>query len=136
MIKTNENGRSMVEMLGVLAIIGVLSIGGILGYTTAMNRHRANQIIDAAAKISVIAQTRTDGVAVTLDQIEATAAGLQVGNINAASGTGVVTVTWGAATAGTRTAAGSILGAKAPAGGCNTANTDNTATCVIDFSLN
>ena len=27
-----ESGRSMVEMLGVLAIIGVLSIGGIAGY--------------------------------------------------------------------------------------------------------
>ena len=60
-MKTNENGRSMVEMLGVLAIIGVLSIGGILGYTTAMNRHRANQIIDAAAKVSAIAQTSTSG---------------------------------------------------------------------------
>ena len=31
----NESGRSMVEMLGVLAIIGVLSVGGIAGYTTA-----------------------------------------------------------------------------------------------------
>ena len=30
---TTESGRSMVEMLGVLAIIGVLSIGGIAGYT-------------------------------------------------------------------------------------------------------
>ena len=29
MKNTNESGRSMVEMLGVLAIIGVLSIGGI-----------------------------------------------------------------------------------------------------------
>ena len=29
----NENGRSMVEMLGVLAIIGVLSVGGIAGYS-------------------------------------------------------------------------------------------------------
>ena len=28
---TNESGRSMVEMLGVLAIIGVLSVGGIAG---------------------------------------------------------------------------------------------------------
>ena len=28
----NESGRSMVEMLGVLAIIGVLSVGGISGY--------------------------------------------------------------------------------------------------------
>ena len=28
-IKKNQSGRSMVEMLGVLAIIGVLSVGGI-----------------------------------------------------------------------------------------------------------
>ena len=27
----NESGRSMIEMLGVLAIIGVLSVGGIAG---------------------------------------------------------------------------------------------------------
>ena len=39
-----QQGRSMVEMLGVLAIIGVLSIGGIAGYRMAMNRHQANQI--------------------------------------------------------------------------------------------
>lgn len=52
-----ESGRSMVEMLGVLAIIGVLSIGGIAGYTMAINRHKANQILDVASKLSVIART-------------------------------------------------------------------------------
>lgn len=52
-----ENGRSMVEMLGVLAIIGILSIGAIAGYTMAMNRYRANQILDLASKVSVAAQT-------------------------------------------------------------------------------
>ena len=46
----SESGRSMVEMLGVLAIIGVLSIGGIAGYTMAMNRFRANEIIDMGNK--------------------------------------------------------------------------------------
>lgn len=56
-----ENGRSMVEMLGVLAIIGVLSIGGIAGYTMAMNRYRANEIIDAASKLSVVVQTAKGG---------------------------------------------------------------------------
>lgn len=56
-----ENGRSMVEMLGVLAIIGVLSIGGIAGYTMAMNRYRANEIIDAASKLSVVSQTANNG---------------------------------------------------------------------------
>ena len=49
-MKKNESGRSMVEMLGVLAIIGVLSIGGIAGYTLSMNRYRANAIVDAANK--------------------------------------------------------------------------------------
>lgn len=57
-MKANEQGRSMVEMLGVLAIIGVLSIGGIAGYTMAMNRYKANQILDMASKISVTAQSR------------------------------------------------------------------------------
>lgn len=31
MHKIFEKGRSMIEMLGVLAIIGVLSVGGIAG---------------------------------------------------------------------------------------------------------
>ena len=46
----SESGRSMVEMFGVLAIIGVLSIGGIAGYTMAMNRFRANEALDIANK--------------------------------------------------------------------------------------
>ena len=49
-MKKLESGRSMVEMLGVLAIIGVLSIGGIAGYVLSMNRYRANAILDAANK--------------------------------------------------------------------------------------
>ena len=61
MKKTQESGRSMVEMLGVLAIIGVLSIGGIAGYTMAMNRFRANEAIDIANKYAslVFAQNQT-----------------------------------------------------------------------------
>ena len=54
MKRTNETGRSMVEMLGVLAIIGVLSVGGIAGYTMAMNRYRANEVIDMANKYAVV----------------------------------------------------------------------------------
>ena len=41
-----ECGRSMVEMLGTLAIIGVLSIGGIAGYSYGMDKYRANTIIN------------------------------------------------------------------------------------------
>ena len=36
-------GRSMVEMLGVLAIIGVLSVGGIAGYSKAMEKYKLNK---------------------------------------------------------------------------------------------
>ena len=39
-----QEGRSMIEMLGVLAIIAILSIGGIVGYKLAMNHYQANQI--------------------------------------------------------------------------------------------
>lgn len=45
MLKLNEKGRSMIEMLGVLAIMGVLSVGGIFGYTLAMSHHKANEIM-------------------------------------------------------------------------------------------
>ena len=39
----SENGRSMVEMLGVLAIIGVLSVGAISGYSKAMMKYKLNK---------------------------------------------------------------------------------------------
>lgn len=41
-LKHSQWGRSMVEMLGVLAIIGILSIGGIAGYTKAMEKIKSN----------------------------------------------------------------------------------------------
>ena len=52
--KKLESGRSMVEMLGVLAIIGVLSVGGISGYTISMRKYRANQIVDLASKLALV----------------------------------------------------------------------------------
>ena len=38
-------GRSMIEMLGVLAIIGVLSVGGIAGYSKAMEKIKINKTL-------------------------------------------------------------------------------------------
>ena len=51
MMKTNETGRSMIEMLGVLAIIGVLSVGGIAGYSKAMNKFKTNKVADNVSMI-------------------------------------------------------------------------------------
>ena len=47
--QANPLGRSMIEMLGVLAIIGVLSVGGIAGYSKAMEQFKINKTIDEYA---------------------------------------------------------------------------------------
>lgn len=39
-------GRSMIEMLGVLAIIAVLKVGGIAGYSKAMQKYKINKMLD------------------------------------------------------------------------------------------
>ncbi|MBE6467313.1 MAG: type II secretion system protein [Alphaproteobacteria bacterium] len=44
--KNDQRGRSMVEMLGVLAIIGVLSVGGISGYSKAMAKFKLTKAQD------------------------------------------------------------------------------------------
>ncbi len=41
-----QKGRSMIEMLGVLAIVGVLSVGGIAGYSKAMTKYRLNRLTE------------------------------------------------------------------------------------------
>ena len=46
-----QSGRSMIEMLGVLAIIGVLSVGGIAGYSKAMNKFKTNQVADQVSML-------------------------------------------------------------------------------------
>ena len=57
-IKTNETGRSMVEMLGVLAIVGVLSVGGVYGYGVAMKKHKANELLHQASMLAADVATR------------------------------------------------------------------------------
>ena len=53
-MKILQFGRSMIEMLGVLAIIAVLSIGGLLGYRRAVNNHQANTILDDANRLAFV----------------------------------------------------------------------------------
>lgn len=57
LLKIEQNGRSMVEMLGVLAIIGVLSIGGIAGYSKAMTKFKISKSMDQVSMI--VANVRT-----------------------------------------------------------------------------
>lgn len=50
-----QSGRSMIEMLGVLAIVGILSIGSLAAYSMAITSHNANQAINEIK--TVITQT-------------------------------------------------------------------------------
>jgi type II secretory pathway pseudopilin PulG len=61
MSKFNEQGRSMVEMLGVLAIIGVLSVGGIYGYSVAMRSYRVNEIAHAVSMLYSVGRGQDGG---------------------------------------------------------------------------
>ncbi len=55
--KNDQTGRSMVEMLGVLAIIGVLSVGGIAGYSKAMTKFKITKTFDQVSM--TVANIRT-----------------------------------------------------------------------------
>ena len=44
-LKINEYGRSMTEMLGVLAVIGVLSSGALVGYSKAMYKYQMQKTV-------------------------------------------------------------------------------------------
>ena len=81
-MRKNQNGRSMVEMLGVLAIIGVLSVGGVYGYSLAMNKYRANEILQTASLLVIMAQAKDagSGECLTLSStgLSTTIAGIEV----------------------------------------------------------
>ena len=57
MKNVNEQGRSMIEMLGVLAIIGVLSVGGFSLVNKMHNSYEVNQVIDITGELA--SRTRT-----------------------------------------------------------------------------
>ena len=54
----NENGRSMVEMIAVLAIMGIITIGGMSAFRSAMNKITANKIVELIGEVSSEAQRR------------------------------------------------------------------------------
>lgn len=72
-MKEFESGRSMVEILGTLAIIGVLSIGGIAGYSYGMDKHKANETLQEVRlkAIDILAQfNQRNGEGINIDSWE------------------------------------------------------------------
>ena len=69
--RKEEQGRSMVEMLGTLAIIGVLSVGGIAGYTYGMNKYYANELLaGASARAVIVASQLASGREASLSEFD------------------------------------------------------------------
>ena len=54
-IKMNQSGRSMTEMIGVLILVGILSVGALGGYGWAVDKYRSNtlsrEVLQRAADI-------------------------------------------------------------------------------------
>lgn len=50
-MRNNEQGRSMIEMLGVLAIVGLLSMAGISLYTKALYQRKIANTIDQVSEV-------------------------------------------------------------------------------------
>ncbi len=57
--KKSQLGRTMSEMLATLAIMGLLSIGGLVGYRLAVEMHKENETVDQIVKTVVGARTGT-----------------------------------------------------------------------------
>ena len=51
-------GRSMIEMLGVLAVIGVLSVGGLVAYSKAMQTYKVNEAVSYINNVRMELKTR------------------------------------------------------------------------------
>ena len=60
--KKSQSGRSMIEMLGVLAIVGILSAGGIAGYSMAMGSYKTNELMDKVTLVAQQTRSMYDGV--------------------------------------------------------------------------
>ena len=95
-MRNNEQGRSMIEMLGVLAIVGVLSVGGIAGYSKAMNKFKTNKVIDQINMVSTNIRTlySSQRTFEGLDNVVAVKAGIIPGEMfDATDGSSISTVT-------------------------------------------
>ena len=72
---THQTGRSMIEMLGVLAIIAVLTIGGIAGYSKALMMYRTDRVLSqithtvARTRVAFISQKNYAGLGEDEDKI-------------------------------------------------------------------
>lgn len=59
MFRKIENGRTLLEMIGVITMIGVLTVGGTSLYTKAMAKVRLNNLLEEVRKRALVADEKT-----------------------------------------------------------------------------
>ena len=87
MSKKSQIGRSMIEMLGVLAIIGVLSVGGIAGYSKAMEKFKVNKAISEYSMLIL-------GLIDQIESFHSITGSLYVGVVDVAISAGLIPNSW------------------------------------------
>ena len=66
----SQSGRSMVEIIGALAIAGILSIGGMMGYQYAVDKARANRLMNDVETAYVSVRSSTNREAGVLTEVD------------------------------------------------------------------
>ena len=78
----------MIEMLGVLAIVGVLSVGGIAGYSKAMQKYKINKMLDDYTML-------TTNILEHLDELEHVSKNSsQIGLVDVLQASGIIPPSW------------------------------------------
>ena len=59
--KSVETGRTMVEILGVLVIVGILSVSSIWGLSQTFNKNSANEITHELSQRAIVISSIKEG---------------------------------------------------------------------------
>ena len=79
LLRKNDTGASIVEMLGVLAIMGMITVAGIQGYNKAVGSLNRNKVIEQVA--SLVQEVRsTFSTRVTYNETDEADGGYDIGN--------------------------------------------------------
>ena len=55
--KRFEHGRTLLEILTILALVGILSLGLLAGYNYAMAHHKANEVLDYINRVFLVVKS-------------------------------------------------------------------------------
>lgn len=61
-MKTNESGRTLLEMIGVITLMGVFTMGGIALYRDAVAKMRVNDLLEHVRKRALVSSRKSSKI--------------------------------------------------------------------------